>query len=76
MAEPKDRNEQRNPSDAKADPSAEPKKGGFGAFADKYRERWEAEHPKTTGPDQGTGSREKAPGEPDPTNPTNRPAKP
>lgn len=21
------------------------KKGGFGAFADKYRERWEANHP-------------------------------
>jgi hypothetical protein len=25
--------------------TVEPKKGGFGAFADKYRDRWAANHP-------------------------------
>jgi hypothetical protein len=25
--------------------NSQAKKGGFGAFADKYRERWEANHP-------------------------------
>lgn len=27
-----------------------PKKGGFGAFADKYRDRWTADHPKPARP--------------------------
>jgi hypothetical protein len=52
MFEPKDkdRNERQNAPEPTNESKTEPKKGGFGAFADKYRERWEAEHPKTDKP--------------------------
>lgn len=44
------------------DKTAEQKKGGFGAFADKYRDRWAANHPSakkedgqaTPAPDRST----------------------
>ena len=31
--------------DPDATPAPEPQKGGFGAFADKYRARWAVNHP-------------------------------
>jgi hypothetical protein len=39
-----------DPKDQKS--SAQAKKGGFGAFAEKYRDRWEADHPKKTEPEK------------------------
>ena len=69
----KDLNERQNTPERQSDAGTEPKKGGFGQFADKYRERWEAEHPKTTKPAK-EGS---TPGTPnDPTDPPRRPNEP
>lgn len=62
MFGPKNRNERQKPAESKDEPNTEPKKkGGFGAFADKYRERWEAEHPnaaKQRGAQSPPGGRE------------------
>ena len=41
-------NEPRDPSPAEKDGTA--KKGSFGAFADKYRDRWAAGHPDARKP--------------------------
>ena len=49
-------NEPRDPN--AAENSAAPKKGTFGAFADKYRDRWAAGHPNAKKP----GGRDVAPG--------------
>ena len=38
-------NDPKNPKDQEK--PVEQKKGGFGAFADKYRDRWAANHPST-----------------------------
>ena len=35
--------------------AAQPRKGGFGAFAERYRERWATDHPKPT-PTSDTGA--------------------
>jgi len=48
-----------DPKDQKS--SGQAKKGGFGAFAEKYRDRWEADHPKKTEPEK----RDAASGAPD-----------
>jgi hypothetical protein len=50
----------------------EPKKGGFGAFREQYRARWEANHPETGKPKRGAYTQSSTPPplddvEPDPT---------
>lgn len=63
--DPKDPKDKKDPEKA-----AEQKKGGFGAFADQYRDRWAANHPSkkegsrsTPAPD-GSSTKPEAPGAP------------
>lgn len=64
----KDVNERQNTPERATEGGTEPKKGGFGQFADKYRERWEAEHPKSAKPGKGGSSPGGTPSN-DPANP-------
>ena len=71
MPGPKDRNDPQKAPEPKTDPNTEPKKGGFGAFTDKYRERWEKEHPNAHKSDK----EQQAPGSPTTGKPNDTPGR-
>lgn len=59
----------KKPSDPqKSSEPSEPKKGGFGAFAQRYRDRWAADHPQA-GTANGTGDRPEPSTKPDASDP-------
>ncbi|HSJ65233.1 MAG TPA: hypothetical protein VK922_15180 [Gemmatimonadaceae bacterium] len=69
----------KDPKDPKVpEKTVEPKKGGFGAFADKYRDRWEANHPSAKKEDRGATPSPASPHETPDAPPTDhtRPASP